>query len=431
MKKISFTWQITSLFDKKKITPIFKQLLPQVQEAKNSVSKKELHLPYAFLTVPFDQELRSTVEQLVKKKKELKPSVLVVIGIGGSNLGTIAVHEAINGTFYNELNPPIKVYFADTVDSDYIAQIISIVEEELKDGKNVLLNVISKSGSTTETIANFEIFLQLLQKYKKNWQKSVVITSDKESLLWNFSQVQQIDYLEIPKQVGGRYSVLSAVGLFPLGMLGINLKDLQQGAQQMVDQCTSEDLENNIAAISASIAYQQYKDGKNIADIFLFSVFLESVGKWWRQLVAESLGKTAKVGITPIVSIGSNDLHSMAQLYLGGPFDKFTTFVSVEKNKTNIQVPQITGFETISPALQNKSLPFIMSAIAQGVQKAYLKNKRPYVSVILPEINAYCIGQLLQFKMIETIYLGYLLGINPFDQPAVELYKKETREILK
>jgi len=428
MKKITFAWQITSLIDKKMINPIFDQLLPKIQEAKEIAS----------LTVPFDQELRNSVEQLIKKKKELKPSVLVVIGIGGSNLGTIAVHEAINGVLYNELAPPIKVYFADTVDSDYIAQILKIVEQELQENKDILLNVISKSGTTTETIANFEIFLHLLQQYKKDWQKYVVITSDKESLLWNFAQVQQVDYLEIPKSIGGRYSVFSAVGLFPLGMLGINLQDLQQGAQTMVKDCTTEDPEKNISAMSASIAFQQYKSGKNISDLFLFSVFLESVGKWWRQLVGESLGKEhnkegkkVNVGITPIVSIGSTDLHSMAQLYLGGPYDKFTTIVTVEKHKMSIRVPLVPGFENMVSELQNKSLSFIMSAISQGVKRAFAKNKRPFVSIILPDINAYCIGQLLQFKMIETMYLGYLLGVNPFDQPAVELYKKETREILK
>jgi glucose-6-phosphate isomerase len=172
--------------------------------------------------------------------------------------------------------------------------------------------------------------------------------------------------------------------------------------------------------------------------LFLFANDLESLGKWCRQLMAESLGKefnrkgkTANVGITPDVSIGSTDLHSMAQLYLGGPHDKFTVFLSVENSNSHISVPRLKGYSNLVYGIQGKSLESIMGAIFEGTKGAFRKGKRPFMEIKLPGKSEYALGQFLQFKMIETIYLGFLLGVNPFDQPNVESYKEETRRILR
>ena len=183
--------------------------------------------------------------------------------------------------------------------------------------------------------------------------------------------------------------------------------------------------------------FYHYKKGANIHDTFVFSKYLRNFGQWYRQLVGESVGKKfdkegdlVEVGVTPTVSVGTVDLHSVAQLYLGGPQDKFTTFVTV-KPKSHMFVPHIDEFNMFVENIQGKSVSFIMDSIFGGVTAAYKNDGRPFASVGLPVVDEYCVGQLLQWKMLEIIYLGELLNVNPFDQPQVELYKKETRELLR
>jgi len=437
MKKITFDYADTSLITGDELRAAGQKLqdeITRISQARNSGYVTD----YASINVVFDHELLSQVKQVAEEKKSLNPTTLVVIGIGGSNLGTIAVHEAIYGTFYNEQKPEINVYFADTVDSDYIYDIILLLEQEVEKGHNIIINVVSKSGSTTETIANFEVMLHFLKHYKKDdYQKYVVVTTDEDSKLWKLAQKKGFSLVAVPANVGGRYSVFSAVGLFPLAMLGIDTDALLAGAQSMVNECLNTDVFNNMAALSAAILFAHYKKGVTIHDTFTFSVDLKSVSKWYRQLMGESIGKaenragkTVNVGITPTVSVGSIDLHSVAQLYLGGPYDKFTTFIYSEKNKSNLSIPVLNEFENLVEKIQGKSLSTIMDAIMQGTQTAYKNNKRPFVSISIPEKSAYYLGQLLQIKMIEMMYLGYLLDVNPFNQPQVELYKKETRKIL-
>jgi len=429
MKSIQFTYQNSALVSQAELADLGQRLESEVQTLATIGRSGAYDSDYASINLPFDQARLTTIQALVEKKLVLKPTALVVIGIGGSNLGTQAIQVALQGTMYNQLNPSLKVYWVDTVDSDYIAQIIMNIEQELKQGNNIIINVVSKSGTTTETIANFEVFLALLKKYKPNdYAKYIVATTDKDSQLWHLAQQEQFAMLEIPKNVGGRFSVFSSVGLFPLGLLKVDLDQLLAGARDMVDQCI-ENSSTNYAMVSASIIFAQMQQNKNIHDTFLFAKSLEYVGAWYRQLVGESLGKDGK-GITPTISIGSIDLHSVAQLYLGGPNDKVTTFIEIHENKTTVKVPTMLAFDKLVPNIQGRSLFSIMYAILNGTQKAYQNNKRPFMVIQLPEISAYTIGQLLQMKMIEIMYLGFLLEVNPFDQPHVELYKKETRKIL-
>ena len=392
---------------------------------------------YAFLSLPGDKALVRSVQAVIDEKQKFEPTMLIVIGIGGSNLGTVAVHEALQGLFYNSFNP-LKIYFADTVDSDYIGRIVALMEKELHDGNNVIVTIISKSGTTTETVANAQILIQILQKHKgRDYSDYMVTITDEGSLLWELAQQHRWARLAIPKKVGGRYSLFSAVGLFPLGMLGIDITMLLKGAESIKHVSCSLDIAHNIPAMSAAILCAQHRKGITIHDTFVFAVCLKSIGAWYRQLMAESIGKaeskTGSIineGITPIVSVGSTDLHSMAQLYLGGPYDKFTTFLSVAKRSNDLKLPKESPLTGIVDNIQGVSCNHIMDAMLRGIQAAYKKNKRPFIGIQLPELNAYYIGQLLQAKMVEMVYLGFLLNVNPFDQPQVELYKKETREIL-
>ena len=378
--------------------------------------------------------------------------MLIVIGVGGSDLGTRAVHEALHGIYYNNHDPELQVYFVETVDSDAVYDIVLLVEQELEKNHTVLINVISKSGTTTETIANFEVFLYLLRKaYGAAYHPFVVVTTDEGSALWYYAQQEQFACLAIPKLVGGRYSVFSAVGLFPLAMLGVDIDELHAGAESILADCVNPDLFQNPAALSAAILDLQQEELFLPYNLFLFSVDMEYVGKWYRQLVAESLGK-AKIckfkekgiakekelyeGIEPTISIGSTDLHSVLQFYLGGSWQGYTTFVTIERQKSDVVVPNFPEFESLVPNIQGKSLTDIMKAIFDGVTASYASGDKqgptplPYTVVSIPAKTAYYIGQFMQYKMMEVIYLGFLWGVNPFDQPAVELYKQITRRLL-
>jgi len=435
MKNIKFAFD-NCLISPETILETAGKLRPEIENMVQATSKGYEN-DKAWINLPDDRDMLKKVKEVIRDKRRLNPKYLVVVGIGGSNLGTMAVQEAVLGKLYNQLNPAIKVLYADTVDTDYISSIVKIIEPALKDGSNVVINCISKSGTTTETAVNFEVLLNVLHKCKRNYEDCVVVTSDRNSELWNLGQEKGFDMLEIPEKVGGRYSVLSAVGLFPLGLLGLDLEELLAGAKSIRDLCISDNIDENTSAKSASIQFSHYKRGINIFDLFLFSSNLESLGKWNRQLVAESLGKEynkkgikVNAGLTPTVSVGSIDLHSIAQLYLGGPYDKFTIFVSVQNDNSLLKVPKLQDYAEIVAGIRGKNLKTIMDAILEGTKMAFKERQRPYTEIILPDKSEYSIGQFLQFKMIETIYLGYLLDVNPFGQPSVESYKKETRQIL-
>ncbi len=437
VSKLIFSYKQTSQISHGILEAIAKKLRPEISQVRNA-RLSGYESVYASINLSSDSSTKREVYELVRKKHALKPSVLIVIGVGGSNLGTIAIQEALYGRFYNEQGPSIKVYWADTVDSDYILDIILLLEQEFQAGREVLLNVVSKSGKTTETIANFEVLLDIIKRNRPySFRDYVVVTTGEGTPLWKFAEEEQFDKLAIPNLVGGRFSILSAVGLFPLALLGVDIETLLSGAQEMVESCASDNFFENPAALYAAILYAFYSDGININDIFLFSNDLQSLGMWYRQLLAESVnkkydidGNIVNIGLTPTVSVGSTDLHSMVQLHLAGLNNTFTTFVSVKENKSNISVPCFENFEQLVANIQCKSLSSIMEAIFQGVQRAYENNNRPYASIVLPKKNAWCVGEFLQMNMIAIIYLGYLLHINPFDQPEVELYKKQTRKIL-
>ncbi len=435
MNQIQFNFE-KSLITQKQIQQLESNLISEIKKI-NQATKKGFEDDRASVNLPVDSETVKQVLNVVDCKKNLNPNYIVVVGIGGSNLGTIAVFEAVLGRKHNLKHHWKKILFADTVDSDLLNDINEIVEPVLKNNGNILLNVVSKSGSTTETIANFEILVSLLQEYKEKPEDFVVVTTDHGSKLWHLARKKGYDVLKIPKKVGGRYSVFSAVGLFPLAMIGVDITALLEGAKMMRSRCLTENIEHNPAALAAATSFLHYSHDKNIHDLFLFSDDLESVGKWYRQLFAESLGKEYDIngdqvftGFTPTFSIGSADLHSMAQLYLGGPFDKFTIFVQVKNNKQKIMLPDYREYDQLVHGIQGKNIDDIMNAIYEGVKTAFVKGNRPFIEVVLPDKTEESIGQFLQFQMMQTMLLGSLLGVNPFDQPNVEAYKKETRSLL-
>jgi glucose-6-phosphate isomerase len=435
---VNLSYRSTAIISDNDLKRIEKQLKPELDTIHHALSKG-YQTPYACINVPADTDSLQTVMAVADNKKKLNPRAVIVIGIGGSALGPQAVQEAVYGTFFNLQQPETALYFADTVDTDYIHDILLITEQYLQEEHAVLINIISKSGTTTETIANAQLFIELLKQYLGDaYNNYVMVTTDKGSALWNFAHEKKFTCLEIPHHVGGRYSVLTPVGLLPLALIGVDIAQLREGARSMLHQCMSADIHSNPAMITAACLYHHYrKNNIAIHDSFIFSVDLEYLGKWYRQLMGESIGKQKDIngnavfeGITPTVSIGSSDLHSVAQLYLSTQPTRFTTFVTVGKNYSELVVPDYPEYTKLVKSLENKTLPTIMQAIYKGTTIAYQNNSLPFVELQLPEKSAWCIGQFLQYNMMQIIYLGYLLNINPFDQPQVELYKQETRKIL-
>ncbi|MFO8015675.1 MAG: hypothetical protein R6U32_01080 [Candidatus Woesearchaeota archaeon] len=391
----------------------------------------------ASINLPLDRKMLGTVKKAADEKRKLKPDYIVVIGIGGSNLGTIAVQEAVLGKHYNETGPKTKILYAETVDPDSIKRTMDLMEKALKGKKRVILNVVSKSGTTTETMANFQVLLGLLRKHRKDYAKYVVATTDRDSKLWKLAQKEGFTALEIPERVGGRYSVFSPVGLFPLAMLGLDIERLLKGAASMRKRCLEKNIEDNPAAMSAALAYHHNRKKRNINVMFVFSKDLEAVDRWYRQLMGESTGKRYNTkgkkvfeGLTPFVAVGSTDLHSVGQLFLGGPDDKFITFVDVNRSNNDVKVPRIKECAHLVENIQGRGLDEMMKAILKGVQASFRNDRRPFIDVVLPDKSEESIGQFLQYKMMEMMYLCRLLNVNPFDQPNVEDYKKETRKIL-
>lgn len=430
-----FEYEQSSHCSKQQVVAAAIMLESELQRLKNARTQGYA-TQYASINLPADHTMHGEVLAVAEQKRSLGYTLQIVIGIGGSNLGALAVYEALYGKLYNHLNPNTACYWADTVASDYIHDMMMIARRELEQGKKILLTIVSKSGRTLETEANAACFIALLREfYPHGYQQYIVVISNKDSALWDCAQRNGYTCLAIPSMVGGRYSVMSPAGLFPLACAGIDIKTLCQGAQQVIQETLHEGV-NAAAAVSAAILALQYKNGIHIHDTFLFSPALENLGKWYRQLLGESIGKEynragqlVEVGFMPTVSIGSTDLHAIAQRILAGPRDTFTSFVSCDSYKNTVCIGQ-EALESMYDAMRGKSLSVVMDALLQATLRTYQRAERPYVHYRLPAKDAYCIGEFMQWKMIETIYVGFLLGVNPFDQPAVEWYKQEARKIL-
>lgn len=442
MKDIEFTYK-DSLINQDKINETSNELIDYVEHLSSVTDISgnggiKYEESESSINLPFDVELHGKVSEVVERVCTDNLKYIIVIGIGGSNLGTRAIYESLRGQLDSFLVDKLpKIIFLDTVNPTFFEEVCNIINKNIISSDEILLNVISKSGATTETIVNFETIYSFLSKKFKDIKNRIVVTTDIGSMLYKEAQKNNIEILGIPKIVGGRYSVFSSVGLFPLALAGFDVAGVLAGAKSMRNRCIEKDISKNPAMVSAILVYLHSKRGVSIHNSFFFNPEFEQVGKWYRQLMGESIGKKfnvnndeVNIGVTPIVSIGSTDLHSMAQLYFGGPKDKFTTFIYAQKKDTDVSAPKETFFNNLVAGIEEKKFSKILDAILGGVKESYRKNKLPFVEVQIPEVNEHALGQFLQFKMIEMMYLGRLFGVDAFNQPDVEDYKKETRKIL-
>ncbi len=404
----------------------------------NILDPQLIKTPLSALLLPHDKTYCNAIINAARQQAALNPEVILLIGIGGSNLGTCAVHATLKQNHKSPL-----FYCADTIGGDSTTELLKTIEEHLIDKKRMQIILISKSGTTLETAINGALFIKLLKKYHPtSYTHLITVITDRNSPLWQSAQENHYLTLEIPPQVGGRYSVFSAVGLFPLALMGFDIEKLCEGAADELST-TLENPINNRAATSASILWLLYQQGFFVHDTFLFDSTCELLGKWYRQLVAESLGKRNSratsnteigphptnfnpTGILPTVSIGTVDLHSLFQFYIGGPRRIVTTFVQVKQNNQTLSVP------ASDDKLPTTGIPIahVVEALCQSVQQVYTDDNRPFMTISL-EKTAYDLGAFMQMKMIETVLLGELLNVNPFDQPEVEKYKEKARLLLK
>lgn len=420
-----FRFEETAHVTKEELSAEAPNLEPYIERL-NKVAKADNYMyEESSINLPFDGDILERILKLRKKYVTPDLKYILDIGIGGSNLGTKALYDALHG-YFDAVEPDRfpKMIFADTNDPAFIYKLYQFLRTHIKDPKEMIINAVSKSGKTTETVVNLDIIASNVPFAKER----LVITTDYNSDLWKTARDMDIDCLPIPGKVGGRFSVFSSVGLFPLACLGLDVSDLLRGAMEARKGCLVKNPMKNPAAVSAMIIFLNYVKGKLINDQFFFHPELESLGKWYRQLMGESIGKDGK-GITPTVSIGSTDLHSMGQLYLGGIKDKFFVFISTKNPNIDISVPQEPLLEILSE-VEEKNTSEVMNAILGGVKAAFLKKDLPFMEIILDDISPASLGQFMQLKMMEMMMLGRLLGVNAFDQPSVESYKQETRKIL-
>lgn len=435
--KVNFDFKNTGILESK-IEAEELKLKDYTEHLKLVLNDNSYLLEEASLYLPFETRFTDESLKIAEYYKSSKLKYVFIIGIGGSNLGTMAIYNAIYGSldYLNVEKRFPKLIYIETTSAKFIDSIYKLVDNNIHSVDEFVVNIISKSGSTTETIALAELIIRKLESRFVKINDRIVVTTDINSKFENVAKSSEYKVLSLPQKVGGRFSVFSNVGLFPLCLAGIDIERLLEGAKvALVDLVNTYG--SNPSLRSAVVRYILKDEGMTINNQFYFNPELEYCGKWYRQLIGESVGKQndtngnkVNEGITPIVSIGSTDLHSMLQLYIGGPRNILTYFIYSPDNQINQKLPDQLNFDGLVKSIENKTTVELMDAILKGTKSAYSKNNLPYVEVEIPMIDEYTLGMYLQYHMVEIMYLARLMNVNAFDQPSVEDYKIETKNIL-
>jgi glucose-6-phosphate isomerase len=363
---------------------------------------------------------------------------VVVLGIGGSALGATALLHALRGPEWNERNAEARDHFPrlfvlDNVDPETVAALLDRI-----DVRRTLFNVISKSGTTAETMAQFLIARERLEQAiddPEGYRRHLLFTTDpKQGVLRDIADRESIPTLPIPPDVGGRFSVLSAVGLLPAAMVGVDVGALLAGARAMDERCDTPTLMDNPAGLFAALQWLADREaGAPIHVMMPYSDRLHSVADWYRQLWAESLGKQRSldgedihVGPTPVKALGATDQHSQVQLYIEGPFDKTVAFLAVEQRDRDITIPRFYDEIEALGYLGGHTLGELLDAERRATAAALAERGRMNMTLMLPRLDEHSLGQLLMMLEIATVYAGALYEVDPLDQPGVELGKRLT-----
>ena len=390
-----------------------------------------MNLGYSEETIWYVKEFASMVENRFDN--------ILVLGIGGSALGGLAVTEALLKPYWNLLTPEQRnglprIFFLDNIDPDSINGLLNIL-----DLKKTLVNVITKSGSTAETMSQYMIVKNILEReLEDDYRKNIVVTTDKNvGILRQLADQEGYKTFVIPDDVGGRFSVFSAVGLLPFALVGIDIDELTNGIKDMDLALKNTDIHKNIAAQNALIHYlMDTKKGKNISVMMPYSSRLRYVSDWYAQLWAESLGKEfdnegnkINVGPTPVKALGATDQHSQIQLYNEGPNNKLITFIRVDNFDTTLEIPKIFEYTGIG-YLGGKTINDLINAEADSTRVALSDYSRPTITISMDRINPYNLAQLLYMYEVQTAIAGELYHINTFNQPGVEQAKNYTYALM-
>ena len=364
---------------------------------------------------------------------------ILVLGIGGSALGGIAVTEALLKPYWNLLTPEQRngaprIFFLDNIDPDSITGLLNIL-----DLKKTLVNVITKSGSTAETMSQFMIVKDRLEKeLGADYRKNIVATTDKKTgILRQISEQEGYKTFVVPDDVGGRFSVFSAVGLLPFALVGLDIDEIINGIKDMDLALKNTDINENIAAQNALIHYlMDTKKGKNLSVMMPYSSRLKYVSDWYVQLWAESLGKNkdkngndVHIGPTPIKALGATDQHSQIQLYNEGPNDKVINFIRVAEFDKTLEIPHIFEYTGIG-YLGGKTINQLINAEADSTRVALSDYNRPTITITIDRVDGYNVAQLLYMLEVQTAIAGELYNINTFNQPGVEQAKNYTYALM-
>ncbi|HEY8349041.1 MAG TPA: glucose-6-phosphate isomerase [Clostridia bacterium] len=357
---------------------------------------------------------------------------LVVIGIGGSYLGARAAIEALSHTFHNLLpgdrrGAPEIYFVGNSISSTYIAELFELLE-----GKEISVNVISKSGTTTEPAIAFRVFREYLEsKYgKAGAAKKIYATTDRaRGALKKLADEEGYESFVIPDDVGGRYSVLTAVGLLPIAVAGIDIDEMMKGAADAADLYDNDDVAANGCYQYAAVRNALYRKGKTIEIMVNYEPSMHYFTEWWKQLYGESEGKDHK-GIFPAGVDFTTDLHSMGQYIQDGLRSIFETVLSIEKPRKNITIKEDRDNLDGLNFLAGKDIDYVNRMAMQGTILAHNDGGVPNLVVNIPEMSSYWFGNLVYFFEKACGISGYLLGVNPFDQPGVEAYKKNMFALL-
>ncbi|MGF7049824.1 glucose-6-phosphate isomerase [Paenibacillus sp. DS2015] len=389
------------------------------------------YLGWIDLPTQYDKEEFARIQKAATKIQS-DSEVLIVIGIGGSYLGARAAIEALSHSFYNMLpkdkRKTPEIYFAgNNISSTYLTHLLDLVE-----GKDYSVNVISKSGTTTEPAVAFRILrADLEKKYgKEEARKRIYATTDKEQgALKKLSNEEGYESFIIPDDVGGRYSVLTPVGLLPIATAGINIEEMMQGAADASKEFSNPNVAENLSYQYAAVRNALYRKGKAIEILVNYEPSLHYVSEWWKQLFGESEGKDYK-GIYPASVDFSTDLHSMGQFIQEGSRNIFETIIQVENVAEQITIESDPNDLDGLNFLAGKTMDFVNKKAFQGTMLAHTDGQVPNLIVTVPNMTPYSFGYLVYFFEKACAISGYLLGVNPFDQPGVEAYKKNMFALL-
>lgn len=432
MAKVTFDYSKTAEFISKDEITSMKKLVLDAKEtlvSKNGAGND--FLGWIDLPVDYDKDEFNRIKSAAEKIKS-DSDVLLVIGIGGSYLGARAAIEFLRHNFYNMVDKSVRktpeIYFVgNNISSTYVKHLMDVIGD-----RDFSINIISKSGTTTEPAIAFRVFKKMLEaKYgKKEAAKRIYATTDKaKGALKNLATEEGYESFVVPDDIGGRFSVLTAVGLLPIAVSGADLDKLMEGAASGRKHALEADFEENDALLYAAMRNILLRKGKNVEIVANYEPSLHYVSEWWKQLFGESEGKDQK-GIFPAAVDLTTDLHSMGQFIQDGARIMFETVINVETPQCEITIEEEPVDLDGLNYLAGKTMDFVNKSAMNGTILAHTDGNVPNLMVKVPEQNEFCLGELFYFFEFACGVSGYLLGVNPFNQPGVESYKRNMFALL-